>query len=193
MGIHRLRMRSHFNQNGVLDVGHTNAHEIIKKRLPWLLVGLIGGVLTALVGKYFEVALSQEVRLVFFIPMIVYMSDSIGTETMALFVRDLAKEQLQVSRFLVRELTVGFFLGIASGIPMGLFSYLWLKDVSIAATIMLAMTANGIVAVLLGMLVPFFFVRIRRDPALGSDEIATAFSDILSLFIYLLIATLLLF
>lgn len=193
MGIHRLRMRARLPQNGTLDIGHASAREIIKRRTPWILVGLVGGILTALVGKFFEASLAREVRLVFFIPMIVYMSDSIGTETMALFVRELAQEKLKAGRFLARELTVGLTLGLVSGIPMGIFSYLWLKDFSIAATITLAMTINGIVAVLLGMLVPFFFVRIRRDPALGSDEIATAVSDVLSLFIYLLIATFLLF
>ena len=146
-----------------------------------------------LVGQAFEEQLSQRVELAFFLPMIVYMSDSIGTETLALFVRELALRRVSLKRLVLRESFVGLTLGIVSGVPMGLLCFAWLGDAELALTIVIAMTVNGLVAVLTGMLTPVAFARLRRDPALGTDEITTAVSDSLSLVIYLAMASLILF
>lgn len=144
-------------------------------------------------GSTYEDVLSRKIELVFFIPMIVYMSDSIGTETLALFVRELALRRLNLKRIILKEILVGLFLGFASGFPMGVFSYFWLRDVSLSATVAIAMMVNGIIAVLIGMLLPIIFAKLKRDPALGTDEITTALSDNLSMLIYLVVATLILF
>ncbi len=76
---------------------------------------------------------------------------------------------------------------------MGLFSYLWFKDVSLSLIVAIAMTVNGIIAVVIGMLLPIIFAKLGKDPALGTDEITTALSDNLSMVIYLVVATFILF
>jgi magnesium transporter len=126
--------------------------------------------------------------------MIVYLSDSIGTETLALFVRELAqREKLTLHRLFLREVVVGLTLGVVTGLPVALLGYVWLRDFRLGMTLLIVMTANGLVAVLTGMLIPMAFAKLRKDPALGTDEITTAISDNVSLLIYLVVATLILF
>lgn len=158
-----------------------------------MLLGLMAGLAMVLVGQRFEGALSRKLELVFFIPMIVYMSDIIGTETLALFVRELSLRKVSLHKIFWREVCVGFSLGLITGIPMALFAYLWFRDFDLSVTLVIAMTVNGLVAVLTGVLAPIVFAKLKRDPALGTDEITTAVSDNVSMLIYLIVATLFLF
>ncbi len=176
-----------------LSVGRAHFGSEIKRRLPWILLSVAAGVVMILIGQGYEHVLAQKIQLVYFIPMIVYMSDSIGTETLALFVRELALRRLSLRHIFIKELFVGLFLGAASGLPMGLLCYLWLWDVALSATVACAMIINGMFAVLIGMVVPTLFARFGRDPAVGTEEIATAISDNLSMLVYFIVATLLLF
>jgi magnesium transporter len=121
------------------------------------------------------------------------MSDSIGTETLALFVRELAEKRVVLHKLFRREVCVGLALGLVTGLPMGLFAYVWLGEAKLAMTLAAAMTANGLVAVLTGMTTPIVFAKLGRDPAIGSDEITTAVSDTASMLIYLVVATLMVF
>lgn len=158
-----------------------------------MFLGLLAGIVMVLIGQNFEGALSRRIELVFFLPMIVYMSDIIGTETLALCVRALAVTNVSLHRIFWREVLVGLSLGLITGIPMGLFGYLWFGDFDIAVTLVIAMTANGLVAVLTGAMIPIVFAKLRKDPALGTDEITTAVSDNVSMLIYLIVAALILF
>jgi len=176
----------------LLDVSNTTARNEIGRRVPWIVLALAAGALMVLIGRQFEELLARRLELALFIPMIVYMSDTIGTETLTLFVRALALKQVVLHQLFLREAGVGLALGVASGVPMGLLSYAWLHDLRLAAAIMAAMVVNGLVAVLMGMMIPIAFAKVGKDPALGTDEITTALSDSLSLLIYFLVATLIL-
>jgi magnesium transporter len=173
-----------------LNISKTTAREEIKRRAPWMFLGLLAGIAMVLIGQNFEEALSRQLKLAFFIPMIVYMSDNIGTETLALFVRELALRRVSLHKIFWREVFTGLSLGLITGIPMGLFSYVWLGDFDLSVTLVITMTVNGVVAVLTGMLTPIAFAKLKKDPALGTDEITTAVSDNVSMLIYLIVATL---
>jgi magnesium transporter len=176
-----------------LDLSRTTARNEIRRRAPWMLLGFVAGIVMVLVGDYYEEVLSKKIEVVFFIPMIVYMSDIIGTETLALFVRELALRTVELHRIFWREVATGLSLGLITGVPMGIFGYLWLNDLQLAITLVLTMAINGLVAVVTGMLAPLAFAKLKKDPALGTDEVTTAVSDTISMLIYLVIATLLLF
>jgi magnesium transporter len=176
-----------------LKVAHTTARNEIRRRAPWIVLALVAGIAMVFVADNFETVFSRNIQLAFFLPVIVYMSDSIGTETLALFVRELDKEGMQIHRLLLREATVGLSLGLLSGIPMGAFGAWWFEDTRLGLTLALAMTVNGLVAVLTGMMAPFVFAKLGKDPALGSDELTTAVSDNASMLVYLMVAMLVLF
>ena len=179
--------------DGQLNVSRAHFGAEVKRRSPWILLAVVAGMLMVLIGQGFEEQLAGRIELVFFVPMIVYMSDAIGTETLALVVRALATDHMHVRRIFLKELLVGLSLGATGGIPMGLIAYGWFGEWQLAVTVALAMIANGAVAVLLGMLVPVGFATLRRDPAVGTEEIGTALSDIVSILIYLAVASLIMF
>jgi magnesium transporter len=74
-----------------------------RARIPWLAIGLIGGFLAGGVASFFELALKQEVALVFFLPLVVYMADAVGTQTETILVRALAYGHVSVGAQLLRE------------------------------------------------------------------------------------------
>lgn len=176
-----------------LDVGRSSFGGEVRRRAPWMMLAVIAGTAMVWIGQTYEEAMAERIELVFFLPMIVYMSDSIGTETLTLFVRELSDKDVNLHQLFFKETLVGFTLGLISGIPMGLISYVWMQDIGVAFVVATAMTINGVVAVLVGMLIPIAFARFKLDPALGTDEITTALSDNISLLVYLLVATLVLF
>jgi magnesium transporter len=176
-----------------LRLSQTTARYEIRRRAPWMLLALGAGIVMVLVGGNFEAAFARNIELALFLPVIVYMSDSIGTETLALFVRELAQQTVTLHQFFLRESVVGIALGLLSGVPMGLFAYWWFGEVRLAITVTIAMIVNGVVAVLTGMLAPLTFAKFGKDPALGTDEITTALSDNLSMLTYLVVAALILF
>jgi Mg/Co/Ni transporter MgtE len=69
-------------------------------------------------------------------------------------VRELALRKVTLHKLFLREVAVGLTLGMATGVPMALFSYIWLQDLRLSVTLLVAMIANGLVAVLTGMLIP---------------------------------------
>ena len=180
-------------RNGQLNVGRAHFGTEIRRRAPWILLAVAAGILMVWIGRAFEEQLTDRIELVFFVPMIVYMSDIIGTETLALVVRSLAVDHMHVRRIFLKELMVGLCLGATGGIPMGLIAFAWFGEWQLALTVAAAMIANGAVAVLLGILIPVGFSKLGRDPAIGTEEIGTALSDIVSILIYLAVATLFLF
>lgn len=176
-----------------LNVSRAHFNTEVRRRSPWILVAVVAGTIMIGIGHHFEKQLAGRIELIFFVPMIVYMSDVIGTETLALVVRSLATDRMRVRSIFFKELLVGLSLGLTGGIPMGLIAYAWFGEWQLALAIATAMIANGAVAVLLGILIPVIFVKLGRDPAIGSEEIGTALSDIVSIMIYLTVASLILF
>lgn len=180
-------------QGEELNVGRAHFGYEVRRRSPWILLAVAAGIVMIWIGRAFEEQLSGRIELVFFVPMIVYMSDAIGTETLALVVRSLATDHMHVRRIFLKEMLVGLSLGATGGLPMGLIAYAWFGEWQLAVAVAAAMIANGAVAVLLGMLIPVGFAKLGRDPAVGTEEIGTALSDIVSILIYLALATLILF
>lgn len=155
-------------------------------RLPWLLVGLAGSMVAALVVSGFESQLSAQVAVAFFIPSIVYLADAIGTQTETIVVRGLSASHSPLSRLLVREVAAGAIIGLILGglaWPAVLFLF---GDAGLASAVAMAVFAAGSVATSIGLLFPWLLSRIGVDPAYGSGPVATVVQDVLSLLIYFL-------
>lgn len=164
---------------------------LLRLRLPILLVGLIiGGFTTILVSK-FQRVISQQVSLAFFIPIVVYIADAVGTQTETIFVRNLSiKKPVKLSTYLIKEFLVGLAIGLISGLLMGGFAYLWLGSAAVAATVGLAMLASITTAALFGLLVPTVIHKMARiDPAIGAGPFTTVIQDLITVLIYFAIAS----
>lgn len=166
---------------------------LLRLRFPWLLVGLVGGALATLLVSKFEAVLSRNISLAFFLPMIVYMSDAVGTQTETIYVRNLAKGRVNVFVYLIKEFFLGIFLGLVFGLLIGLFALIWLSSGRTAFTIGLSMFITVAIAPLVALVIPLILYKEHTDPALGAGPFSTIIQDITSLLIYFLIASLILF
>jgi len=166
---------------------------LVKARLPWLILGLFGGILSAQITNFFETPLKSNFILAAFIPLIVYMADAVGTQTETLFIRGLAIDpKLVIKNYLFREIKVGFLIAISIGALLTLISSLWLGLPYIGLILGLSTFLTIISAMAIAILIPWFLSKLKKDPALGSGPFATIITDITSLIIYFSVATLLL-
>jgi Mg/Co/Ni transporter MgtE len=101
---------------------------LLRLRLPWLIVGLLIGTGMTLLVSRFEAVLSREVSLAFFIPVIVYMSGAVATQTETIYVRNLARRQAKFSTYLVKEFILGLLIGGLCGSFIGLASWVWINS-----------------------------------------------------------------
>lgn len=167
------------------DVAKEPVEHLIEHRVPWLLFGLLGGLLATVVVSKYEAILASDVRLAFFIPIIVYLSDAVGTQTETIYVRVLSnKKRVSLVKYILKESMVGFGLGILSGALLGIFATYWLQSSLIGLAVGLTMLINLTLAPILAVVIPNILYRRHADPALGSGPVATIIQDLISLLIY---------
>ncbi len=165
----------------------------VQARLPWLIIGLFGGLAGAAIVNFFEGSIGEKIFVAAFIPAIVYLADAVGNQTEMLVVRALGRDRsFKISRYLLREWCISLMLSISLGAVMFLLSYIWLKDVSLSLVLGVAIIATTLFSVTFTVLLPWLLKRLGFDPAVASGPIATVVCDVSSVTIYLLIATTLL-
>lgn len=157
-------------------------------RLPWLLVGLAGALLSALIIGAFEHQLEQQVLIALFVPGVVYIADAVGTQTEALIIRGLSVG-VPVLRVAGRELLTGVVLGtLLAGLAAPLIWAIWHQP-GLAVAVAIAMLAASSIATLVAMALPWLLNRFGTDPAYGSGPLSTVVQDLLSVLIYFVTAT----
>lgn len=161
-----------------------------RHRIPWLLVGLVGALLAANFVGRFEAQLQDKVMLAFFLPGIIYLADAVGTQTETVVVRGLSVG-IGMRQMLGRELMVGLAIGLALALVAGPLVWLLWNESDIALCVGLAVFAACGTATLAAMALPWLLSTCSMDPAFGSGPLATVVQDLLSILIYLGIATML--
>lgn len=162
----------------------------LEHRLPWLLLGLAGGILAAAIIGQFEETLKRHLVLAAFIPLMVYMADAVGTQMEAFIIRDLAVNPgLDFAGYLWRQfLIVGLIGLICGGVLFAVVIFLYQEarvGIVMAASLFIAITSS----VVTGLFIPYLFGRLNLDPANASGPIATIIQDVLTVTIFFLIAS----
>lgn len=157
-------------------------------RLPWLAIGLLGAMGSAVIVGRFEDELRKEVLLALFIPAVVYMADAVGTQTETLVIRGLSAG-ISIREVFVRELTTGVITGILVGVAFFPFAVAVWGDASVAASVAVALGLSCSIATVVAMALPYALSRLGRDPAYGSGPLATVIQDLLSVIVYFTVAT----
>lgn len=166
--------------------------DLISVRFPWLLIGLGGGLVASILVSRFELSLRENIALAFFIPVVAYMSDAIGTQTETILIRALTNLHFNHTKYIFRELIVGAILGLLMGILTTIFAYFLSASLLVATVVGLSLLLSMTVATGLACLAPFILKSMGRDPAVASGPLTTALQDIVSLAIYFLVASLIL-
>ena len=165
-----------------------------KARLPWLLIGLLGGVLTSTVISGNESEITLIPQIVFFIPLIAAMGGNVGVQSSAIVVQAIANSTLQknIWKRLARELGVGLFNGLICAMVIVIYSWAMGQGFLFAIAVGSSLLAVVLFASLFGTAIPWILNRYNIDPALATGPFITTTNDVLGLSIYFAIANALL-
>ncbi|MFD1031179.1 magnesium transporter [Metaplanococcus flavidus] len=163
-----------------------------KKRLPWLILLTFLGMLTANLMGMFESTLDQVALLAVFIPLIAGMAGNSGTQALAVAVRGIATgdiEEQSKTKLLYREAGTGLITGLVCGIVVVGLVYFWKGELLIGLLVGTAVAGSIFVSTLAGSFIPLLIHRLKIDPAVASGPFITTLNDIISILIYLGLAT----
>lgn len=171
-----------------------NLWTIWKVRLPFLFIAIIGGMLAALLMSGFEDVLEASFAVAFFIPLIMDLGGSVGTQSSTVFARGVALGHICMQRFIkhfLKEVGVGISLGTVTGLIAGIIATVWQGGDAplLGLAVGLSVVATSTVASLLGFLVPYVLVKRNIDPAAGASPIITTMKDITGLLVYFMFAS----
>lgn len=175
------------------EIAEESPFRISRARLPWLIAGLFGGLLAAVIINQFESSLKKILALSFFFPVIMAMGGNTGTQAATVAVRGLATGDISlvhVGKRLWVEMKVAMFNGIICGILLGSIVGIWLSDYGLGAVVTLSIMIIVVSSGFIGAAVPLALKRLDIDPALATGPFVTTSNDILSLLIYLGLVTL---
>ncbi|KON33897.1 MAG: hypothetical protein AC479_02850 [miscellaneous Crenarchaeota group-6 archaeon AD8-1] len=166
---------------------------MIKTRIPWILIGVLGGIITASIITGFESVLSTLLALAAFTPVLAYLSDAVGTQSETLMVRSLALDpKLSLKSYFSRELAVGTFIAFFCGVLLSAIALFGWHDPILGLIVGTSMFLSMIAAVLISSGFPVLFKKTKWDPAIASGPFATMISDVITVAIYFIVASLLL-
>jgi magnesium transporter len=167
--------------------------EITRARLPWLLIGMIGGLFGAKVIGIFDI--EKNYQMAFFIPLIAAMGGNVGVQSAAIVVQSLAggtNTLGNISQRLIKELGVALVNGIICSSIILFAAYLLGYSLLLSITVSIALLSVIIFAALFGTFIPLSLDKYKIDPALATGPFITTINDVLGLFIYFLIGQLIL-
>lgn len=165
------------------------AWELTRARLPWLLIGMIGGLLGAKVIGIFDLS-GDNFELAFFIPLIAAMGGNVGVQSAAIVVQGLANDSLKMENIfqkLVKELGVGLLNGIICSIIILGAAFSLGYSLALSLTVSISLFAVIVFAAVFGTFIPLTLEKYNIDPALATGPFITTVNDVLGLFIYFMI------
>ncbi|MFC1819910.1 magnesium transporter [Thermodesulfobacteriota bacterium] len=174
------------------EIAEESSIKITRARLPWLIAGLFGGILAAVVINQFVSSLEKVITLTFFFPVIMAMGGNTGTQAATVAVRGLATGDIglvNIGKRLWMEMKVAFANGVICGILLGLIVGVWLSDYGLGLVVALALMLIVLTSGFIGAAVPLALEKLNIDPALATGPFVTTSNDIISLLIYLGLVT----
>ena len=168
--------------------------ELTRARLPWLIVGLIGGIGAAFVMGGFDEILLQHKILFYFTPLIAAMAGNVGVQSSAIIVQGLANDEIKgsINNRLFKETLLSILNGVILAGLLFLFIYFWQGEIDIALALSIALVAVVIVAGIIGTFIPLFLNKRGIDPAIATGPFITTSNDIFGILIYFMVAKLIL-
>ncbi len=164
--------------------------ELTRARLPWLFLGLLGGVGAAAIMGGFEDVLNNHAILLIFTPLIAAMAGNVGVQSSAIIVQGLANDDIKgsIANRLIKEMALAALNGAALAIVLFFFVWAWEGEISYALSISISLFVVIIFAGIIGTFIPLFLHKRGIDPAIATGPFITTSNDIFGILIYLWIA-----
>lgn len=167
-----------------------SVYVLTRARLPWLLIGLLGGIFGARVIELYEGDLQLYPEMAFFIPLIAAMGGNAGVQSSAIIVQGLATNSLGLSGMvskLGKEFSVALLNGLVCALLIFVYNFIFSDSMDLSITVSFSLLAVIVFATLFGTFVPLVLDKYEIDPALATGPFITTVNDVLGLFIYFLI------
>jgi len=172
---------------------HFKSLQIVWSRLPWMLLGMGGGLLTGSIIGAFSSAIERVVLLAVFIPVIMSTGATSANQSAMIFIRNLLHADIKNRRqYVLNEIKVSLLLALTvSGI---LFAVLWvaLQQAVLPAAVSASLFLTVIAGACIGVITPMALYRFKFDPAIGAGPFLTIVKDLIAMLIYFSVATTLL-
>ncbi|MDC1472465.1 magnesium transporter [Flavobacteriaceae bacterium] len=167
---------------------------LTRARLPWLFLGLLGGVGAAVIMGGFETIIEDFPLILLFTPLIAAMAGNVGVQSSAIIVQGLANDEVRgsVNTRLLKEMFLAALNGIILALFLFVFVWIWKEDLRTALAISLSLVIVIIVAGIIGTFIPLFLHKKGIDPAIATGPFITTSNDIFGILIYFTIAKLIL-
>lgn len=168
------------------ETGETSSIKISRVRLPWLITGLAGGIIAALIMNWYEQSLENIIALSFFTPVMMSMGGNIGIQSSTIIVRGLATGEISVFdayKHLFKEVKVALLNGFICSLLFSIIAGIWLNiKLGILIGISLFLIMN--VAAIIGGIAPLVLKKLNIDPAIATGPFITISNDLFGLLIY---------
>jgi magnesium transporter len=179
----------HHDIKGIEDLA-TPFSKLVRARLPSLLIGLAGGLIAAYIVNGFEEVLSSYLILAAFMPVMIYLSDAVGTQSQTLIVRMIAMDPyFSPRKYLTRELKVGATLGIIFAVLLFVTAIVGWGPLYFGAVIGASIFASILFQAFIATYLSIALTKFRVDLAVASGPITTIISDVTTLIMYFSIAS----
>ncbi|MDP4885541.1 MAG: magnesium transporter [Flavobacteriaceae bacterium] len=171
-----------------------NILDLTKARIPWLFLGLLGGIGAAAIMGGFESLMKDHAMLFFFSPLIAAMAGNVGVQSSAIVVQALAGEGLRgsMSQRLIKEVMLSLLNGSLLGGLLLLVTWVWKGAILTSMAISLSLVSVTLFAGIIGTFIPIFLHKRGIDPAIATGPFITTSNDIFGILIYFSIAKLIL-
>ena len=163
-----------------------------KSRVFWLSMNLMTAFIAAMTINIFQEVITEIVFVAVLMPIVASMGGVAATQTLTIVLRGLTLEQINRSNLawlFKRELAVAILNGIVLAILIGLSTFIWFNDITLAILISAALIINLISSVLAGVSVPLILRRFKQDPAIAGSVVVTTVTDVVGFVSFLGLAT----
>ncbi len=162
-----------------------------RSRIPWLVIGMIGGIAGSLILGIFEADIEKYAVLALFLPLIVATGGNAGVQSSAIVVQGLASGDIDlhsISKKLWKEFKVGLLNGLVCAAIIFLYNLVFSGNFALTTTVSLSLLSVILFATVFGTFIPLVLNKIKIDPAIATGPFITTTNDIIGIFIYLVIA-----
>jgi magnesium transporter len=170
----------------VTEAQHRSVSALFRRRLPWLLATLTGGLLAAAITDlYYDVAALALV--VPFIPLVLALAGSVTAQSVSLAIQTLHGQRPTWAMLLPKvkfELAAGSLLGVVCGVIVGMAVVTWKGDSTAALSLLGSIVGSSACAAVLGLAMPFLFRMLKGKPQVAAGPIALASADAVTLLVY---------
>ena len=160
----------------------------IKERLPWLLLGLFGGLVLALLLGRFEERLNEHPEFVFFVPLIMSMAGSVGIQSSSIIVRGLTSGDISIYDGLprlLRELKIAFFNGCVCAVVLIVTGFLFMDSPKFSIVVSACLFTVMLIAAIIGVIVPLILKTLKLEPAYSMGPFITIGNDIFGIMVFM--------